>query len=104
MLWAQCIAMIVYTKWSHQYITMWTSFFFMFAANLIVWCIFIAAFVQQRDWGAGIALVCVGSACAAYHAFVIWRTITHQAYNVSWPDAVHSIVNFYSEPLMLVLF
>lgn len=103
LLWAQCIAMIAYTKWSSRYINYSTCFVFMVVATLVVWCIFIAAFIEQHDWPAAGVLLIVALACCAYNTFAIWRCCTHHAYNVAWPDTVRSIVNFYCELILLIL-
>jgi hypothetical protein len=100
MIWAESMVVIVYTKVSPRMISARFAFVYMLIAAVVIWGIFIWAFVIDHDWDAGLIILSFGMVCAIYHANQISVSEEHN-YGMSWNDTVLSIIQFYGEPVLM---
>jgi FtsH-binding integral membrane protein len=94
----QCFAMMAYTKLSPRFISTLHSMAYMFVVTLVVWALFIFAFVQERDWVGGILILVVAFGIIGYHGWQI--RIVEGRYSLSWPDIQLSIIQFYGDIIL----
>lgn len=102
MLWAQGIVVIVYTKQSSREIVARSALLYMLIGTMVVWAICIAEFVIEHDWVAGTIILILAIGCAVYSAHQIRESETRH-YNSSWDDLLAATVQFYGEPVILLL-
>lgn len=101
MLFVECMAIVFYARFSPQSISTVYAMMYMAIGALIVWAISIAVFVVERDWVSGTIILIIAGLCTAYHGLQI--RLTEARYNLSWEDTILSIVQFYCDPILLVV-
>ncbi len=95
--WAQCIAMLVYTSVSTVQLRALHAAVYMAFATVVVWGASIALSFSTHDWGATIGVLCAALACVPYHTWQVRRA--EGRYHAGWDDTVCAVVNFYGDPV-----
>lgn len=103
MLWMQSIVVIIYTITSTRSMSCWYAFAYMCLMSIVVWGLFIYAFVIEHDWIASIVILCLGLACAGYEAFEIHLMLEEYCYGNSWEDIILSIITLYGDPVLRII-
>ncbi len=101
MLFVQSMSVVAYARLSPQFISTVTAMVYMTISSLVVWAISIAVFVVERDWLAGTVILIISTMCIAYHGLEI--RLTEARYNLSWDDTILSMVQFYADPILLLV-
>ena len=97
----QSFCMLAYTKLSPRFVSAIHSMAYMFVVTLLVWAIFVFAFVWERDWVGGIIILIISFLVIGYHGWQI--RIVEGRYNLSWEDIQLSIIQFYGDIILQVL-
>jgi hypothetical protein len=102
-LWTQSIVVIVYTLLSPRTISAWYAFVYMCLVSIVVWGLFIYAFVVEHDWNASIVILSLGLACTGYQAYAIHLAMTEYSYGNSWEDIILSVITLYGDPVLRII-
>ncbi len=102
MVWAQCMAVIVYTALSRRTIDVTRAMLYMALATMAVWGASIALFYSDREWGAAIVSLCVAAlVCIPYHGHQV--RAARGRYSVGTDDLAHAVVCFYVDPALWLI-
>lgn len=95
----QCFVMLAYTKLSPRFVSTVSSMMYMLVVTLLVWALFVFAFVEERDWVGGIVIFALSMGTLLYHGWQI--RIVEGRYSLSWSDIQLSIIQFYGDLLLV---
>jgi hypothetical protein len=102
-LWMQSITVIIYTRLSTRTLSAWYALTYMCLASIVIWGLFIYAFVVEHDWIASIVILCLGLACAGYEAYEIHLILDEYCYGNSWDDIILSVITLYGDPILRII-
>jgi len=100
-IWVQAVTVYIYCKLSPRNINTKYAVAYMALSTILVWAVSIVAFAVDRDWIAAVTILVLACVCIAYNGLQI--RMTEGRYSISWDDSILSIVQFYGDPVLLLV-
>lgn len=101
MLWAQCVALLVYTRLAPRTLSTTHAMLFMALATMCIWGVSIVVFFYDHDWISAAIVLVLALACIPYHGYQI--RAAESRYSMRQEDLVCAVVQFYGDPVLWVV-
>lgn len=95
----QSLVVMAYAKLTDTSHKAFHAMAFMMVITLIVWAVFIFAFVEEHDWIGGVVILIISFGTIGYHGWQIQK-IDDGRYSLSQDDIRLSIIQFYGDPII----
>lgn len=101
LLWIQQMSMFIYIHWADSSVSYVHGGIIMFGATTCIWTVNIVTYGSAHEWIGGIVCLLLAWLAVFYN---VWQIkMGHKRYHNGTRDIVRSLVNYYADPVLMVM-